>query len=96
MVSDENIRRMTVIYSGRVQGVGFRFTACRLASGFHVNGFVRNRMNGDVELTAEGGVQALKELLDEIRGSHLSRGIVREQVSWSGATGEFKTFGITY
>jgi acylphosphatase len=43
-----------VYYSGRVQGVGFRYTAQDLAQGFAVAGYVRNLPNGDVELVAEG------------------------------------------
>lgn len=42
------------IYSGRVQGVGFRYTAQRVAGGFPINGFVRNLPDGTVELVAEG------------------------------------------
>lgn len=43
-----------VTYSGRVQGVGFRYTARQVASDFPVAGFVRNLGDGDVELVAEG------------------------------------------
>jgi acylphosphatase len=43
-----------VTYSGRVQGVGFRYTARQLASGFAVTGYVRNLPGGDLELVAEG------------------------------------------
>jgi acylphosphatase len=43
-----------VYYSGRVQGVGFRYAAQGVASQFAVAGYVRNLANGDVELVAEG------------------------------------------
>jgi acylphosphatase len=43
-----------VIYSGRVQGVGFRLTARQMAADFAVAGFVRNLPDGQVELVAEG------------------------------------------
>ena len=42
-----------VRYSGQVQGVGFRYTAQRLAEGYAVSGYVRNLPEGDVELVAE-------------------------------------------
>jgi len=41
-------------FSGRVQGVGFRYTAREVAAGFKVAGYVRNLDNGDVELVAQG------------------------------------------
>ena len=43
-----------VLYSGEVQGVGFRATARHLAQGFPVAGYVRNLRDGTVELVAEG------------------------------------------
>ena len=46
--------RRRVHFSGRVQGVGFRFTCQSLARGFDVAGHVRNLADGRVELVAEG------------------------------------------
>src|SRR6187455_864933 len=46
--------RRRVWYEGRVQGVGFRYTARGLAGGFPVSGYVRNLDDGRVELVAEG------------------------------------------
>jgi acylphosphatase len=43
-----------VLYSGQVQGVGFRYTAQALAAGYPVAGYVRNLPSGEVELVAEG------------------------------------------
>jgi acylphosphatase len=43
-----------VHYMGRVQGVGFRYTAQALAADYAVAGTVRNLDNGDVELMVEG------------------------------------------
>jgi acylphosphatase len=43
-----------VLYSGRVQGVGFRYTAQRLAEDYAIGGHVRNLPDGRVELVAEG------------------------------------------
>ncbi|MDH3981447.1 MAG: acylphosphatase [Kiritimatiellaceae bacterium] len=87
---------MHVIFSGRVQGVGFRYTVCRMAKPFKVTGFVRNLWDGDVELVAEGTEQELVDLLNAIRGSELARNIVENRVSWKQGTGEFDQFGISY
>ena len=53
MTAQEPIRRQ-VYFTGRVQGVGFRFTAVAIAERFEVTGFVRNLPDGRVELVAEG------------------------------------------
>ena len=59
--------RRRVFYAGRVQGVGFRFTAQRLAEGFPVSGFVRNSPDGRVELLVEGEPESIDSLLRAIR-----------------------------
>jgi acylphosphatase len=41
-----------VLFSGRVQGVGFRYTVRRIAGGFDVIGWVKNLPDGRVELQA--------------------------------------------
>ena len=48
---------------GRVQGVGFRATTISVARGLGLAGWVRNMVNGDVELEAEGPRGALDQLL---------------------------------
>jgi acylphosphatase len=52
-----------VYYSGSVQGVGFRYTAQGLASGFAVAGHVRNLTDGRVELVAEGAADQVDGFL---------------------------------
>lgn len=52
-----------VLYSGRVQGVGFRYTARSLAAGYPIAGYVRNLPSGEVELTAEGESEAVEAFL---------------------------------
>lgn len=59
--------RRRVHYSGRVQGVGFRFTAERLARGFAVVGHVRNLADGRVELVIEGETPVLDAFLGAVR-----------------------------
>ena len=47
------IRRRTH-FSGRVQGVGFRFRTREVAAGFDVSGYVMNLPDGRVELVLQG------------------------------------------
>ncbi len=51
-----------VIYSGRVQGVGFRYSTKQIAAGYEVTGSVKNLPDGRVEL------QAMSHDTDELEG----------------------------
>ncbi len=67
-----------VIYIGHVQGVGFRYTVKRIASGYDVVGWVKNLANGHVEMQvkADDG-EELQAFLDAIKDSALG-GNIRE------------------
>ncbi len=58
--------RRRVYFSGRVQGVGFRYTCQSLARGFEVAGHVRNLADGRVELLSEGETRELSAFLQAI------------------------------
>ncbi len=62
--------RVRMIYSGRVQGVGFRATCLQLSRRTVVVGFVRNCDNGTVELEAEGAERHVEDFLANVR-SHM-------------------------
>lgn len=89
-------KRMQLFFSGTVQGVGFRFTAERLARRFPVAGFVRNLDDGRVEVTAEGEEPSLVEFLSALRESGMKDYIRDVEAHWSSAQGCFKGFGIAY
>jgi acylphosphatase len=71
-------QRLHVLYAGRVQGVGFRYTAKVVATGFEVTGIVRNLPDGRVELVAEGLKDELEGFQQAIRESGLGSLIARE------------------
>jgi acylphosphatase len=87
--------RRSVYFSGRVQGVGFRYTARNIALQHDVGGFVRNLPDGRVELILEGSEGEIVRTIDELRRkmSAFIRGMSMET---SPATGEFDQFGIRY
>ena len=58
--------RKHVIYSGRVQGVGFRYTTVSLARRYPVTGYVRNLPDGTVELEVQGEPEAVEALLADV------------------------------
>ena len=85
--------RRTSTFFGRVQGVGFRYTAQAIARDFPVTGYVRNLDNGNVELVAEGDKDQISGLLETI-GQKMTDYIKRRQDVDSPATGEFRDFSI--
>lgn len=88
--------RLTARFEGRVQGVGFRYTAFGLAENLGVTGYVMNLMNGDVELVAEGPEEKLRLLLQKVQSSHLGRYILRVDQQWSPARGGLDGFGVRF
>jgi len=62
---DDNVR-WTVLFSGSVQGVGFRYTTERVARQYAVTGYVRNLADGRVEVVAEGSPAEVRRFLDAI------------------------------
>lgn len=65
-----------IIFSGSVQGVGFRFTAHRMAGRHQLTGYVRNLSDGTVEMLAQGSAEDIHECLRDIQRSMI--GHVRE------------------
>ena len=88
-------RRLQIFYSGRVQGVGFRYTAKTVATGFEITGTIRNLPDGRVELLAEGPPSELEAFRAALRDEGLAGFIRDEQVSWSDAKNEFRGFDIS-
>jgi acylphosphatase len=89
-------KRAHVFYSGRVQGVGFRYTACEVACGYEVTGFVRNLADGRVELVAEGEEEEAQGFLEAMRANQLGSHVRGADVTWTAATGEFSRFEIRH
>ncbi len=87
--------RKRILFSGRVQGVGFRFTAERMAADFAVTGYVRNLPDGRVELVAEGEESTVGEFQHAIERS-MGDHITGADVDTSTATDEFTSFRIAY
>ncbi|HUR45620.1 MAG TPA: acylphosphatase [Candidatus Saccharimonadales bacterium] len=87
-------QQMQILYEGRVQGVGFRYTTKALACGFEVTGTVRNMNDGRVELLAEGEREELEAFLESIRESELGHFIRQEKLTWGEAKNCFRGFEI--
>jgi len=90
----ENVRG-NALFSGMVQGVGFRFTTRNTARGFAITGYVRNLYSGDVEVVAEGTKAEILAFFGAIRKvmGHYIEGVA---VRWEAATGEYGDFHIRH
>ncbi|MFH0828016.1 MAG: acylphosphatase [Candidatus Omnitrophota bacterium] len=84
-----------VYYSGRVQGVGFRYKAVDLAERLGITGWVKNLGDGRVEIIAEAEEAALREFLDKLK-EFFSNYIREADIEWQAAAGAFENFQINF
>ena len=88
--------RVHVFYKGRVQGVGFRYTAEKIALEIGVTGWVKNLPDSRVELVAEGAKGELETLLEKILQSQVGRYVQKTVCSWAKPTQEFHDFTVEF
>ena len=87
------MKQVHVIYSGIVQGVGFRYTTCQYASTAGLVGWVRNLPDGRVEVVAEGPAKDVSAFLEQLE-EHFEGSISERQVREAPASGDFHNFSI--
>lgn len=90
----KELARLHLIISGRVQGVGFRFSAYDEARELALAGWVRNLPNGDVEIVAEGSRKNLQMLAAWAHQGPPSAHVTEVREEWSDYIGEFTEFRI--
>ncbi|MEM1059575.1 MAG: acylphosphatase [Verrucomicrobiota bacterium] len=88
------MEKAEVFYEGRVQGVGFRYTAQQVAKGFEVSGTVRNLPDSRVQLIAQGERGEVEAFLEAIGESGLGGNIRGRDVSWHPADPDLLGFRI--
>ena len=89
-------KRVHVYWSGRVQGVGFRYTSESAALELGLVGWVRNLPDGRVEAICEGNEKSLKLFLEKIAGGPMQPHIRQTRAEWNQSTGEFTDFQIRF
>ncbi|MGE4181495.1 MAG: acylphosphatase [Limisphaerales bacterium] len=92
-VKDER-QRVTILYTGNVQGVGFRYATRGVAEGFDVCGTVRNLPDGRVELVAEGSMREVDSFRRAIRESGVGSLIRKEVAEVAPPRGDLRGFQI--
>jgi acylphosphatase len=85
-------KRLHARVTGRVQGVGFRYFVMTSANQLGLNGWVRNRRDGSVEVVAEGEVELIKKLIQILERGSNSSIISKVNVDLQDTSGEFRSF----
>jgi acylphosphatase len=84
-----------IIFTGQVQGVGFRFTAFNIANRHQLTGFVRNLPDGTVEILAQGPAQTIDNCIRDIEEEF--SGYIREtEIKEIPPNPQCKDFKITF
>lgn len=65
--------RKHLTFTGRVQGVGFRYRAHSIASSLGLTGFVRNQYNGTVEAEVQGEADVIDQFVERLKNSSYIR-----------------------
>ena len=75
MINDNNtpLLRQHITFSGRVQGVGFRYTAGRAANANFCTGWVRNEPDGTVSMEIQGTKEQIESVIHAVRNSKFIR-----------------------
>ena len=82
-----------VTFSGRVQGVGFRYTTMRTAERYDVTGHVRNCSDGTVEVVAEGTPKEIDAFLNDL-AAQMAGYIEGRQEERGSASGRYASFDV--
>lgn len=81
---------------GIVQGVGYRFFTEDKAVEYGITGYVKNLLDGSVEVYAEGEKEVLEKFIEDLRrGPRMAR-VERIDVRWMEAEKEYDSFRIEY
>jgi len=87
------MERRNIIFSGNVQGVGFRYSTHAIAANYQIEGYVRNQTDGRVQVQVEGSPAELDRFQTDM-ADRLSRHIRSVHTDRLPATGEFARFEI--
>ena len=90
------MKAVHVLYSGNVQGVGFRYSCRQIVMGFDLTGWVKNLEDGRVELWAQGEEGEVLEFLKAVDESHLKGLISKASVNWTTAEAGLTGFSISH
>lgn len=86
------VDRLHVFITGRVQGVGFRYSTARQANALGLTGWVRNLPDDRVEAEFEGPKMALDDMLDWCRSGPALAGVTDVELQWESGEARYDRF----
>jgi acylphosphatase len=84
------------VVTGRVQGVGYRYSAVREARSLGLLGTISNCSDGSVEVCAEGDPRRLQRFLDWLHKGPPGAHVRDVEVEWRPATGSHTDFEVEF
>jgi acylphosphatase len=95
-VAPESTGAFRATVKGRVQGVGFRYSAVREARRLGINGSVSNSGDGNVEVVAEGQRDSLERLLQWLHSGPPGAHVSEVEIQWLPFTGDYDGFDVEF
>ena len=84
-----------IVFSGSVQGIGFRFTAQNIANRNMLTGYVRNLSDGTVEMFAQGDIEDIEDAISDLKETFASN--IRDVAVKNAAVDpKFREFKLTF
>ncbi len=90
------IRRVKIVVTGIVQGVGYRYSTRRKADELGLSGTVRNPPDGSVEIVCEGEEKEIERLIEWCRRGPKGAFVENVDVEWRETSGGFTGFSIIH
>lgn len=90
------MKKLEIVVSGRVQGVGFRYFSVRMAQECQILGNVRNTRDGKVRVIAVGSEENMDLFLQELRRGPRMAMVQDMQIIELSSAQDFTTFRIEY
>lgn len=91
-----SMESMYVNISGSVQGVGFRYFALQHAKSLGLVGYVKNLVNGSVEIFAQGERERLETYLGRLKAGPNSAYVRETRVTWKQMAQKYERFEVAY
>jgi acylphosphatase len=88
------VKRLRATVRGRVQGVGFRASAAAFARGRGLTGWVRNNLDGTVEVLAEGADADVEAFVAWLRQGPSYAHVTGVDAEWLPAAGDGVSFEV--